>query len=219
MESEMERSRRQQIEDLYHAALDHAPGDRAAFLAETCAGDSLLRREVEELLRYEGDAESFIEGNALIVDARQLEAEDLSTIKAQGAPALAGRQIGAYHMLAPLGRGGMGEVHLALDQRLGRKVALKLLPAEVAADQDRMKRFVREARAASALNHPHVATIYEIGEADGVNFIAMEYVEGQTLAAKINSHPLETGEIVEIGSQIADALDEAHGKGITHRDI
>src|SRR6185436_16924430 len=104
-----------------------------------------------------------------------------------------------------------------------RTVALKLLPGELAADQERMRRFVREAKAASALNHPHVAHIYEIGEAStaagGVSYIAMEYVEGQTLAAKINGQPLATSEIVEIGSQIADALDAAHRKGITHRDI
>src|SRR5262249_41966943 len=107
----------------------------------------------------------------------------------------------------------------ARDTRLDRTVALKILPGEVAADADRMRRFVREAKAASALNHPHVATIYEIGEAEGVNFIAMEDVEGQTLAARISGHPLQVNEIVEIGCQIADALDEAHSKGITHRDI
>ncbi len=113
----------------------------------------------------------------------------------------------------------MGEVYLAQDTKLDRKVALKILPAELAANQDRMRRFVQEAKAAAALNHPNIAHIYEIGEADGVNFIAMEYVEGQTLAAKIKGRPLETAEIVAITTQIADALDEAHSKGITHRDL
>ena len=113
----------------------------------------------------------------------------------------------------------MGEVYQARDTLLDRSVALKILPADVATDAERMRRFVSEAKAASALNHPHVATIYEIGEADNVRFIAMEYVEGQTLASRINGHPLAINEVVEIGSQIADALDEAHSKGITHRDI
>ena len=113
----------------------------------------------------------------------------------------------------------MGEVYQARDTRLDRTVALKILPGAVAANKERMQRFVREAKAASALNHPHVATIYEIGTAEGVSFIAMEYVEGQSLAAKINKQPLTVKEIVEFGSQIADALDEAHNKGITHRDI
>jgi eukaryotic-like serine/threonine-protein kinase len=107
----------------------------------------------------------------------------------------------------------------ARDTKLDRAVALKILPKEMSADGERMRRFSREAKAASALNHPNVAHIYEIGEYDGVNFIAMEYVEGQTLAARINGQPLPVDEIVEIGSQIADALGEAHGKGITHRDI
>jgi serine/threonine protein kinase/Flp pilus assembly protein TadD len=113
----------------------------------------------------------------------------------------------------------MGEVYLAQDMKLDRTVALKILPAELAADQDRMRRFVQEAKAASALSHPNVAHIYEIGEADDTSFIAMEYVEGQSLDAKIKAHPLDSGEIVDIAMQVADALDEAHSKGITHRDI
>src|SRR5262245_40734687 len=113
----------------------------------------------------------------------------------------------------------MVEGYRARDTKLDRTVALKILPADLSTDAERMRRFIREAKAASALNHPNVAHIYEIGEYDGVNFIAMEYVEGQTLAARINGQPLPVDEIVEIGSQIADALGEAHGKGITHRDI
>lgn len=130
-----------------------------------------------------------------------------------------GRTLGHYQIVSLLGAGGMGEVYLAQDTRLDRRVALKSLPADVASDQERMRRFVREAKAASALNHPNVAHIYEIGEAEGVSFIAMEYVEGQTLAAKIGGRPLEIAEMIEISIQVADALDEADGKGITHRDI
>src|SRR5439155_12225517 len=109
-----------------------------------------------------------------------------------------------------LGAGGMGEVYLAQDTRLGRKAAIKLLPAFFIKDEERVRRFKQEARAASALNHPNVATIYEIGESGETTYIAMEYVEGQTLAAKINGHPLESTQIVDIAGQVADALDEAH---------
>jgi serine/threonine protein kinase len=113
----------------------------------------------------------------------------------------------------------MGEVYLANDTRLNRTITLKTLPAAVASSPDRMRRFLREARAASALNHPNIATVHDMGDSEGIRFIAMEYVEGQTLAAKIKGQPLDPAEIVQIGIQIADALDEAHTKGITHRDI
>ena len=129
-----------------------------------------------------------------------------------------GAQLGPYRIIAPLGAGGMGEVYLAQDTRLDRTVALKILPPELAQDPERMRRFVQEAKAASALNHPNVAHVYEIGEAGGIHFIAMEYVEGQPLKAKLG-RPLEACEILDIGTQVADALDEAHSKGVTHRDI
>ena len=132
---------------------------------------------------------------------------------------MVGRTLSHYQIVSLLGVGGMGEVYRARDTRLDRTVALKILPSEVASDQQRMRRFVGEAKAASALNHPGVAHIYEIGEAEGVSFIAMEYVEGQTLSAKIGDRPLEVAEVIEIGIQTADALDEAHSKGITHRDL
>jgi len=201
----------QQIERLYHAALKHEPSQRAAFLQEACAGDEDLRQEVESLLAHEPQAESFIEAPALQVTAQVMAGKQVQP--------LVGQQFGPYKILSPLGVGGMGEVYLAQDPRLERTVALKILPTELASDRDRMQRFVREARAASALKHPNVATIHEMGEFDGLHFIAMEYVEGETLAAKIGGRPLETAEIVEIGLQAADALDEAHSKGITHRDI
>ena len=131
----------------------------------------------------------------------------------------AGAAVAHYRIVSRLGAGGMGEVYLAQDTKLDRTVALKILPAAVAQDPDRMRRFVQEAKAASALSHPNVAHIYEIGEADGVSFLAMEYVEGQPLSRKIGGRPLEASEILEIDIQAADALDEAHSKGVTHRDI
>jgi serine/threonine protein kinase/Flp pilus assembly protein TadD len=130
-----------------------------------------------------------------------------------------GARLGRYEVRSLLGAGGMGEVYLAQDTKLDRTAALKVLPTDVASDQERMRRFVQEAKAASAIKHPNVATIYEIGEAEGTTFIAMEHVEGQPLDAKINGRPIGSAEAVEIASQVADALDEAHLKGITHRDI
>ena len=130
-----------------------------------------------------------------------------------------GTKLGPYEILAPLGAGGMGEVYRARDTKLGRTLALKILPSEFANNEERRERFMREAKAASAITHPNVAHIYEIGESDGVHFIAMEHVEGETLAVLMKGKPFETKEILDIGVQVADALDEAHVKGITHRDI
>ncbi len=113
----------------------------------------------------------------------------------------------------------MADVYLARDSRLERTDALKILPPKFSSDQMRMHRFLREAKAASALNHPNIATIYEVGEADGIHFIAMEYVEGETLANRIKGRPLEFEEAIEVGIQVADALEEAHSKGVIHRDI
>jgi serine/threonine protein kinase/Tol biopolymer transport system component len=130
-----------------------------------------------------------------------------------------GTKLGRYEIRSKIGEGGMGEVYLARDTQLDRLIAIKLLPAEIARDQQRLHRFLQEARAAAALSHPNIAHIYEIGEADGGHFIAMEYVEGQPLDRKIGGRPLPIGEALDIAIQITDALDEAHGKGITHRDI
>ena len=130
-----------------------------------------------------------------------------------------GTKLGRYEVRSKLGEGGMGEVYLARDMQLDRLVALKLLPAQIARDQQRLPRFLQEARAAAALSHPNIAHIYEIGEVDGDYFIAMEYIEGTSLDEKIGRTPLRIAESLEIAIQISDALDEAHSKGITHRDI
>jgi serine/threonine protein kinase len=134
-------------------------------------------------------------------------------------PLTSGTRLGQYEIRSPVGEGGMGEVYLALDTKLDRTVALKVLTPEVARDNRRMGRFVLEAKAASALSHPNVAHIYEIDEADGTSFIAMEYVEGRPLDHVIAGQPLPTAEVLDIAAQIADALDEAHSKRIVHRDI
>src|SRR5438034_4109103 len=124
---------------------------------------------------------------------------------------VAGTRLGRYEIRSQLGAGGMGEVYLAHDTKLDRKVALKVLPADVASNRDRMERFVREAKSAAALNHPNIAHIYEIAEADGVHFIAMELVEGETLDANISGKPLQLKEALAIATQIAEGLSEAHG--------
>src|SRR5438034_3428289 len=132
---------------------------------------------------------------------------------------ISGTRLGKYEIRAKLGEGGMGEVYLAQDTKLDRKVALKILPAEVASDQQRMRRFVQEAKAAAELNHPNIAHVYEIGEAEGVPFIEMEYVEGKTLREKIHRERTELRKLLKYLQQVADGLAKAHAAGIVHRDL
>src|SRR5262245_40373138 len=223
----MELYRWEQIERLYHAALERGPDAREAFLNEACVGDEDLRREVAGLLACDLPSDSFIQSPAIEIAARAMAAEPMNeaSTSPMGNP-VAASQIDVYQLLEPLGRGGMGEVHLALDTRLGRKVAVKLLPSEFTADADRVRRFAREARAASALNHPNIITIREIGEAATGNvslrYIVYEYVEGETLRHRLATAPerrMKASEAIEIALQIAAALSAAHEAGITHRDI
>jgi eukaryotic-like serine/threonine-protein kinase len=200
-----------QIDQLFDEALGREPAKRKGFLEQACAGNEVLRREVEALLAAHEQAGHFLENPALAVTSQALEQQESQP--------LVGRRLGSYEILSLLGRGGMGEVYRARDTRLDRVVALKILPSEVAADPERLRRFVREAKAASALNHPNIATIYEIGESDGIRWIAMELVEGETLAERLNRGGLEVAVILDISIQAAEALEEAHSKGITHRDI
>ncbi|MGH9939794.1 MAG: serine/threonine-protein kinase, partial [Blastocatellia bacterium] len=223
----MKRDRWEQIERLYHAALELESGAREAFLDEACSSDEDLRREVTGLLACDDPNDSFIQSPAIEIAARALAADPLIEASSKPMEILnAGSQIGAYQLLSLLGRGGMGEVHLALDTRLGRKVALKLLPAAFTTDADRVQRFAREARAASALNHPNIVTIHEIGETEtengSIRYIVNEYVEGETLRQQMASAPqqrMKPSEAIDIAAQIAAALSAAHEAGITHRDI
>src|SRR5262245_46399308 len=222
----MESDRWASIERLYHAALEREPAEREAFLDEACAGDEMLRRQVAALLACDGQSPGFIESPALEVAARALAANPSLLEEAETLAIKLPPQIGAYQILAPLGRGGMGEVYLALDTRLRRKVAIKLLPLEFTADTGRVRRFEQEARAASAINHPNIIMVHEIGEAlmEGGNrrYIVTEYVEGETMRQRMNGAPqgrMNLSEAIDVASQIAAALSAAHEAGITHRDI
>jgi len=200
----------QTVKKLFNEAIAIDPKNRADFLSKVCGDDPDLRKEVETLLSSHEDNGSFLETPAFEVEAASIS--DQSTMAA-------GHKLADYRILSILGRGGMGEVYLAEDGRLGRKVALKFLPTAFTANQDRLARFEREARAASALNHPNILTIYEIGQADGRRFIATEYIEGQTLRQRLANSPLNVSETLNIATQVASALAAAHRAGIVHRDI
>jgi eukaryotic-like serine/threonine-protein kinase len=201
----------QQIDQLFHAALVYEPTQRADFLVRACDGDESLRLEVESLISSHHEAESFIE-----IPAGDVAAGLLGRDEPGFEP---GQQINNYRIVRQLGSGGMGEVYLAQDARLGRNVALKILPAQFTIDAQRVHRFEQEARAASALNHPNIITIHEIGRINGTQFIVTEFVEGQTLRQRMSDEQINTSEAIEIAVQIAGALEAAHAAGIVHRDI
>src|SRR6266480_7948534 len=208
----MESERWQKVKEVLHRVLEQEPGSRAAFLAEACAGDESLRQQVEELLSSYEQAGSFFETPATKEIARVFEESQ--------AESLVGKSLGPYRVISQLGAGGMGEVYLAQDTRLGRKIALKLLPQDFAKDQHRVRRFAQEARAASALNHPNVCVIHEVGKtSDGRHFIAMELIEGITLRERISRGPLSLADALTVADQIAAALTVAHAAGVVHRDI
>jgi len=200
------------VERICHIALDTDPASRGVFLDEACGTDTALRLEVENLLAHEAAAERFLASSALHVTARGMIGEALTV----------GRQIGSYRVVARLGAGAMGEVYRAHDLKLGRDVALKVLPLAFVADRDRLTRFEREARALAALNHRHIAAIYQLEEADGIRALVLELVEGDTLddrLARPTDRRLPLPEVLVIAGQIAAALEAAHEKGIVHRDL
>ena len=207
----MKTERWNKVIDLFQSALEHAPEERAAFLNESCHDDEDMRREVESLLASHERAENFIEVPAFKA-APEFVPHDT-------ADALVGKLIGHYRIESLIGVGGMGEVYLARDERLGRKTALKLLPDSLTTDETELSRFKNEARTASALNHPNILTVYEIGTEGNIQFIATEFIEGITLRAALASGEMSAQRALEIAVQIASALAAAHEAGVVHRDI
>lgn len=207
----MSPERWQRVKELFDAALAQEQAVRSDFLHSACGDDDDLREQVLTLLTSHEQAGSFI--------AQPVFEDATSLIIKKSSDSLDGRRLSHYQLHSMLGKGGMGEVYLATDVRLGRKAALKVLPAEFANNADLMQRFVQEARAASALNHPNIITVYEVGEDKDVRFMATEFVEGQTLRNKINARALSLNAVLEIAIQIANALVAAHEAGIVHRDI
>ncbi|MBP6824792.1 MAG: protein kinase, partial [Acidobacteria bacterium] len=204
----------EQVEQLFHEALTRPESARAAFLAEACADDE-VRQAVERLLSGHQYAGDFLEAPVWEVAAEVLAAESVG--------AMNGLRLNHYQILSLLGKGGMGEVYLAEDTRLNRKVALKFLPADYVQDTERVRRFEREAKAASALNHPNILTIYEFGVAaiaDGeLHFIATEFIEGNTLRSRLSQETLSVSAVFDIALQIASAVSAAHRAKIIHRDL
>jgi serine/threonine protein kinase len=216
----MQPERWQRISGIFKSALALEPAERAAYVAGQCGADESLRREVERLIEshHQADSENFIASPAVAEGAPLLVRED-NEVQVSKDRLENGQQVGHYHVIKKLGAGGMGEVYLAEDTRLDRTVALKILPADVASDKQRMQRFKQEAKLASSLNQPNILTIFEFGDTESLHFIASEYVDGATLREHFRDSQLKLPEIIDISAQVVAALDVAHEAKIVHRDI
>lgn len=201
----------QRLEELFHEAVSLEPRERADFMARLRDTDPELVAAVESLIAAHEGPDSMLD-----VPAYEAAAE----LIAEAQPALeAGQVVGHFWIIALLGKGGMGEVYLASDKQLDRKVALKLLPAGLTDNKDRLRRFIQEAKAASSLNHPNIITIHEIGQTEGAHFIATEFIDGHTLRHELMDTRMELPDILDVSIQAAGALNAAHDAGIVHRDI
>jgi len=202
----------QRVKEIFEGALSRNGVERKEFLDRECGDQTGLRQEVESLLRSYEVAGSFMEAPAVAHAADSLAGAEQKLVP--------GQRVKHYEIVNLIGEGGMGEVYLAMDTILGRRVVLKVLPAFVSNNPDRLRRFTQEARAASRLSHPNVCVVHEIGETgDGRPFIAMEYIEGVTLRQRLKSQVLKLGDVLDIAIQVADGLVAAHEAGIVHRDI
>jgi len=211
----MNSERWEQIERVYHAALERDPIERSEYLNQACAGDDALRQEVGSLLAQEHRNDNIL-GNSVAELAANMRA---NLHKEDAGQSLIGQQIGAYQILGLLGAGGMGEVYRARDARLNRLVAIKILPKDLAGNPVARERFEREAKAIASLNHPHICVLYDVGHQGGIDFLVMEYLEGETLAERMKRGALPLDQVLQYAIEISDALDKAHRKGITHRDL
>ena len=206
----MTSDRWEEINRLYHAVLEVEVEERTTFLEKACGADAELRREVDSLLAYDQQAQQLMDRSALRLTAEKLAAEPVS---------LLGRKLGPYQIQTVLGVGGMGEVYKAKDTRLNRTVAIKVLPRHLSERADLRQRFEREARAIAGLNHAHICVLHDIGQENGIDFLVMEYLEGETLSKRLKKGPLPTEQVLRYAIEIASALDQAHRQGLIHRDL
>ncbi|PYS67118.1 MAG: hypothetical protein DMF73_20065, partial [Acidobacteria bacterium] len=200
----------QQVQDLFHAVLEREPRDRSFFLDEACSGNKSLLQEVESLIVAHEEEEHFIDSPAYVATAEMLT---------DGQEFKPGQTLSHYEICSVLGEGGMGKVYLAEDKKLKRKVALKVLPTANSGDEEARRRLLREAQAAAALDHPNICAIYEVDEESDRSYIAMQYIEGETLEARISRLRFSLDDSLNVAVQVADALAEAHAHNIIHRDI
>src|SRR6185369_5089289 len=207
--SDPKSERWQQIREVFDVALKLPADQRAACLDQACGGDVDFRREVESLLDSYDEADAFLETPAY---------KSFAGLFGPG-QSWEGKIVGSYRVVEEIGQGGMGVIYRATDTRLGRSAALKFLPEDMTRHPEALSRFKREAQTASALNHPHICTIYGVDEYEGHPFIAMEFLQGQTLKDIIEEGPVPIERLLELGIQIADALEAAHKERIIHRDI
>jgi serine/threonine protein kinase/Tol biopolymer transport system component len=214
----METERWQQVDSLLQSALERQPEEREAFLRDACGGDLTLEEEVRSLLSAYEHAESFLESPAINAAALIALNEDGDATQ-ESTRSLVGRAVSHYRILRKLGAGGMGEVYRAHDSVLRRDVAIKILPAYVAQDADRLRRFEQEAQAAAALSHPHILAVHEFGTFEGVPYLVSELLEGQTLRQLLRRGPVPVRKAIDYSVQIAHGLAAAHEKGIVHRDL
>src|SRR6266498_1451831 len=203
------------IRELFEAALERRVDERAAFLAHACAGDDETHRRLEAMLAADARGDLLMDRPAY----QALSAPLPSMLGPDDSQSFSGEMIGVYRLTRELGRGGMGTVYLAYDTRLRRPAALKLLPSRLINNPERVYRFQREARSASALNHTNIITIYDFGNENGRNYIASEFVEGRTLRDYVGCQGLPLNQILDVAIQVASALEAAHAAGIVHRDI
>ena len=207
----MNPERWKQIDELFEIVLDLEPDKRAAYLDEVCAGDEALKKEVETLLASDNGPHSYIEASPM-----KIAVDLLSRQKEKINP---GESIGPYKILSLIGTGGMGEVYRANDPRIGREIAIKVLPPHFSNDSDRMRRFQQEVRAAGMLNHQNIVAIYDSGMEQGSPYLVSELLRGESLRQKLQGAPLPIRKAIEYAFQISKGLSAAHEKGIVHRDL